>query len=148
MSVADTLQSVGLRIHQRIYVGTGGAIGHRMIGVPSLLLRTTGRKTGLTRTNALVYARDGERYLVVASNGGADKAPGWLANLRAHPDVQVQVGRQSNPATARVVEPGNADYERFWKLVNDNNHYRYERYQTKTARPIPVVELSPSSHAG
>src|SRR5438552_434232 len=108
MSATDTLQSIGLRVHQRIYEGTGGVIGHRLIGVPSLLLRTTGRKTGRTRTNALVYARDGDSYLVVPSNGGADRPPSWLANLRAHPDVEIQIGRRSMFARARVVERGDA----------------------------------------
>ena len=143
MSAVETLQSIGLRVHQRIYEGTGGAIGHRLIGVPSLLLRTTGRKTGLTRTNALVYARDAEDYLVVPSNGGADRAPSWLANLRAHPDIEIQIGRRSTRATARVVEPGDSEYARFWELVNKNNHHRYEGYQKKTARPIPVVAIRP-----
>ena len=145
MSATETLQSIGLRVHQRIYEGTGGAIGHRLIGVPSLLLRTTGRKTGLTRTNALVYARDGEDYLVVASNGGSDRPPSWLANLRAHSDVQIQIGRKSMPATARAVEPGATEYERFWELVNKNNRGRYKAYQEKTSRPIPVVALTPVS---
>jgi deazaflavin-dependent oxidoreductase (nitroreductase family) len=143
MSAADTLQSLGLRLHQRIYEGTGGAIGHRLIGVPSLLLRTTGRQTGVTRTNALVYARHGDDYLVVPSNGGADRPPGWLANLRAHSNVEIQVGRRSMPATARVVERGGTEYARFWKVVNENNHHRYEGYQHKTARPIPVVAIRP-----
>jgi deazaflavin-dependent oxidoreductase (nitroreductase family) len=143
MSAANTLQSIGLRVHQRIYQGTGGAIGHRLIGVPSLLLRTTGRKTGLTRTNALVYAQDDDNYLVVPSNGGADQPPSWLANLRAHPDVEIQIGRRSMPARAHVVERGDTDYARFWELVNSNNHRRYEGYQKKTARPIPVVAIRP-----
>jgi deazaflavin-dependent oxidoreductase (nitroreductase family) len=64
-----------------------------MLGVPCLMLRTTGRKTGPTRTNSLVYAKDGDRYLVVASKGGDAKAPAWLLNLRAKPEVQVQIGR-------------------------------------------------------
>jgi deazaflavin-dependent oxidoreductase (nitroreductase family) len=64
-----------LRIHEAIYKGTDGRFGHRMIGVPTLLLRTTGRRSGAIRTNALVYARDGDDYLLVASNGGADRPP-------------------------------------------------------------------------
>src|SRR2546423_15666262 len=94
-----------LRFHQRIYVASDGRVGHRMMGVPTLLLRTVGRRSGTTRTNALVYARDGGAYLVVASNGGADKAPSWLHNVRANPDVEVQIGRECRKATARVVEP-------------------------------------------
>jgi deazaflavin-dependent oxidoreductase (nitroreductase family) len=134
-----------LRVHERIYKATDGRVGHKMIGVPTLLMRTTGRRSGTTRTNALVYALDGQDYLVVASNGGADRAPGWLHNVRAHPDVEVQVGRERRPATARVFEPGDPDYDRLWKLVNENNKDRYTAYQQQTARPIPVVALTPSS---
>jgi len=133
-----------LRVHEKVYVASGGRIGHRVLGVPSLLLRTTGRRSGATRTNGLVYARDGGDYLVVASNGGADRAPGWLHNLRAHPNVEIQIGRERRPATARVVDSSDPDYPRLWQLVNENNHDRYAAYQQKTARPIPVVALTPS----
>ncbi len=78
-----------LRVHDALYQGTDGRIGHRMIGVPTLLLRTTGRRSGATRTNSLVYARDGSDYLLVPSNGGADQPPAWLHNLRANPEVEV-----------------------------------------------------------
>ena len=134
-----------LRVHEKLYKGTDGRIGHKMIGVPTLLLRTTGRRSGVTRTNALVYARDGDDYLVVASNGGADKPPAWLHNLRAHPDVEVQVGREREPATARVVEPADPDYDRLWKIVNENNKDRYNGYKKMTDRPIPVVAITPGS---
>ena len=133
-----------LRVHEKIYKGTDGRLGHKMIGVPTLLLRTTGRRSGATRTNGLVYARDGESYLVVASNGGADKAPAWLHNLRANPDVGIQVGRERQEATARVVAPGDPDYERLWKIVNEGNKDRYSAYQENTDRPIPVVAISPA----
>ncbi|MBV8430119.1 MAG: nitroreductase family deazaflavin-dependent oxidoreductase [Solirubrobacterales bacterium] len=133
-----------LRIHERLYKQTDGRLGHRMLGVPTLLLRTTGRRSGATRTNALVYAQDGNDYLVVASNGGADKPPAWLFNLQAKPDVEIQIGRDRQPGTARIVEPANANYERLWKLVNDNNHDRYTAYQRQTPRPIPVVAITPS----
>ena len=66
------------RVHAELYERTDGRVGHNMIGVPTLLLRTTGRKSGATRTNALVYARDGDAYLLVASNGGSDRNPAWL----------------------------------------------------------------------
>jgi F420H(2)-dependent quinone reductase len=132
-----------LRLHEQIYVRTGGLIGHRMIGVPTLLFRTTGRKTGKTRTNALVYARDGEDYLLVASNGGADRPPAWLHNVRAKAEVEVQVGRTKRLATARIVESTDPGYERVWKLVNDNNHDRYDAYQRQTSRPIPVIAVTP-----
>ena len=132
-----------LRLHQRLYERTDGRVGHRMIGVPTLLLRTTGRRSGALRTNALVYARDGDDYVLVASNGGAERHPAWLHNLRANPDVEVQVGRERRRGTARVVERGEPGYDRLWRLVNDNNRDRYDGYQRKTSRPIPLVVVTP-----
>ncbi|HEX8075448.1 MAG TPA: nitroreductase family deazaflavin-dependent oxidoreductase [Thermoleophilaceae bacterium] len=133
-----------LRLHERLYEATDGRVGHRMIGVPTLLLRSTGRRSGATRTNGLVYARDGEDYLVVASNGGADRAPAWLHNVRAHPDVEVQIGRERRTGVARILEPSDPDYDRLWKIVNENNKDRYSAYQEKTTRPIPIVAVTPS----
>ncbi len=133
-----------LSLHQRIYERTDGRIGHRLIGVPSLLLRTTGRKSGQARTAALVYARDGDGYVVVASNGGADRPPGWLFNIEAEPAVEIQVGRGRHPATARIVRSRDAGYPRLWKLVNDKNYGRYNRYQARTARPIALVVITPA----
>ena len=133
-----------LRVHEKIYKGTDGRLGHKMIGVPTLLLRSTGRRSGQTRTNGLVYARDGADYLVVASNGGADKAPAWLHNVRADSKVEVQVGRERQPGAARVVERGDPDYDRLWRIVNENNRDRYTAYQKQTERPIPVVAVTPA----
>jgi len=144
MSVVDSLQAAVLRLHSRLYVGTKGRIGHRMLGVPSLLLHTTGHRSGQPRTTALSYATDDGRYLVVASKGGSDRPPGWLANLRATPQVEVHIGPRRMAATARIVPPTDPDYQRLWQRVNDNNHARYRAYQSKTERPIPVVVLTPS----
>ena len=133
-----------LRTHQWIYEHTDGLLGHRLLfGNPTLLLRTTGRRSGLPRTNALTYARDGVHYLVVASNGGHDRPPAWLVNLTAAPDCEIQIGRRRQPVTARPTLPGDPDYARRWQLVNLGNRDRYTQYQTMTARPIPIVELGP-----
>ncbi len=132
-----------LRLHEKLYRRTDGRIGHRMIGVPTLLLRTTGRRSGATRTNGLVYARDGNDYLVVASNGGADRPPAWLHNVRANPDVEIQIKRERQPGTGRIIEPSDPSYERLWKVVNANNRDRYTAYQQKTSRPIAVIALTP-----
>jgi deazaflavin-dependent oxidoreductase (nitroreductase family) len=113
-----------------------------MIGVPTLLLRTTGRRSGATRTNALVYARDGNDYVVVASNGGADRPPAWLYNVQAKPDVEIQVSREREKASARVVERSDPEYERLWRIVNENNRDRYTAYQQKTSRPIPIIAIT------
>jgi F420H(2)-dependent quinone reductase len=133
-----------LRVHEKVYIASDGRIGHKVLGVPTLLLHTTGRRSGKQRTNGLVYARDGADYLVVASNGGADRAPAWLHNLKADPSVEIQIGRKRQPATARVVDPNDPDYARLWQIVNENNRDRYTAYQKQTARPIPVIALTPT----
>ena len=140
------VQAIGvqaLRVHQFVYVNTGGRIGHRLAGTRALILRTVGAKTGEPRTNALTYAKAGDSYLVVASNGGARRSPGWYHNLRKNPDVEIQVGTRRIPVHARAVLPGDDDRERFWKIVNDHNRNRYRGYQKATRRPIPIVALTP-----
>lgn len=142
------VKAIGLKalhLHQAIYERTDGRIGHKLLGTPCLLLRTTGAKTGAARTNGLVYAKDGADYLVVASFGGAPKAPGWYHNLLANPEVEIQVGAARQRVTARPVVPGDADYERLWDIVNKNNADRYRAYQRATTRPIPVVVLTPAA---
>ena len=145
MGLAATIQGSFLKLHQSLYERTGGRVGHRMIGVPTLLLRTTGRRSGAQRTNALVYAKDGANYVVVASNGGADNPPGWFFNVSAKPEVEVQVGQSKSAGRARVLQPGDEDYERLWRLVNTNNHDRYDAYQSQTTRPIPSNTNEPST---
>jgi deazaflavin-dependent oxidoreductase (nitroreductase family) len=115
-----------------------------MIGVPSLLLTSVGRQTGKRRTAALVYAKDGESFVVVASNGGADRPPGWLYNVKAQPSVEVQVGRRHYDASAEAIDPDDGRYAALWTLVNERNHGRYDRYQAKTSRPITLVRLTPT----
>ncbi len=133
-----------LDAHQKLYVGTDGRIGHRLLGVPTLLLRTTGRKSGQTRTSALTYARDGQNLLLVASNGGSSRPPAWLLNLEADPQVEAQVGRQHLKATATALRPGDDDYERVFEICDAANKRRYSAYQRNTERPIPVVVLTPA----
>ena len=131
------------RIHDAVYQKTNGWIGHRTLGVPSLLLHTVGAKTGTARTTSLSYARDGGNYLIVASKGGYPKAPGWYHNLKANPSVEINVGPKRFGVTAKPVLPDDPDYARLWQIVNKNNSNRYEAYQEKTSRPIPVVVLKP-----
>jgi deazaflavin-dependent oxidoreductase (nitroreductase family) len=139
-----SLLSYVLRVHDQVYKATGGRIGHRLLGVPSLLLGTTGRRSGATRTTSLSYARDGADYLVVGSKGGADQPPAWLLNLEAKPEVEIQIGRERRKGLCRVVDPSDPDYERLWKIVNENNGDRYTAYQKLTSRPIPVVVNTPA----
>ncbi|MHB8671054.1 MAG: nitroreductase family deazaflavin-dependent oxidoreductase [Acidimicrobiales bacterium] len=142
-----------LRLHQAIYQMSGGRLGKRLAGgAPALLLTTVGRKSGLERVNALSYLKDGDAWVVVASNGGSDRPPGWLANLKANPSVKVKEGPRLFDATARVASV--SERERLWPLVNHNNRGlapllhpgargRYDVYQRQTGREIPIVVLQP-----
>lgn len=133
-----------LRLHDRIYQKTNGRIGHRIpFTAPILMLHTVGAKTGIARTNSLSYSKDGDSYLVVASMGGAPKAPGWYFNAKANPAVEINVGPKRFPVTARFIGKDDPDYPRLWKLVNDNNAHVYDGYQERTTRPIPIVALTP-----
>jgi deazaflavin-dependent oxidoreductase (nitroreductase family) len=135
-----------LDLHDKIYKGTNGRIGHRipLPGMaPLLILHTVGAKTGIQRDNSLSYSKDGDSYLVVASKGGDPKAPGWYHNLKANPSIEINVGPRRFAVTAKPVLPDDPDYQRLFRIVNDNNHNVYEGYQTRTKRPIPVVVLTP-----
>jgi deazaflavin-dependent oxidoreductase (nitroreductase family) len=143
MSIGARLQRQYLRLHQAVYELTDGRIGHRMVGSPSLLLHTTGRRSGRRRTSALIYALDGRDDVVVASNWGQQSDPAWLLNVRANPSVEVQVARRREPATARVVEADDPEYARLWAIANRSNHDRYTGYQARTSRRIPIVVLAP-----
>jgi deazaflavin-dependent oxidoreductase (nitroreductase family) len=137
-----------LKLHDWIYQGTNGRIGHRFPGAPAtLILHTVGAKTGASRSSSLAYTRDGGDLLVVASKGGAPQSPGWYHNLKADPAVEINVGRRRFAATARPVTPEDPDYARLWQLVNQmkNNQNRYNGYQKRTTRPIPVVVLTPAA---
>ena len=91
--------------HIQEYVETGGIKGQQWRGMQTLLLITRGRKTGKLRRTALIYGRDGENYLVVASNGGDPHHPSWYLNLADHPEVELQVGADKLAARARTAGP-------------------------------------------
>jgi deazaflavin-dependent oxidoreductase (nitroreductase family) len=124
--------------HLRRYVETGGEDGHLWEGVPTLLLTTTGRRTGQPFTTPLIYGEDGGRYLVVASRGGAPEHPGWYKNLVAHPEVGVQIKADRFRARARTATPD--EKPALWKLMA-SIWPSYDEYQTRTEREIPVVIL-------
>jgi F420H(2)-dependent quinone reductase len=147
---AATLQAPYLKLHQFVYRHSRGLIGSRILAGRALLLTTTGRRSGEPRTTALIYLRDGERFVVVASNGGSDHPPSWLLNLQAHPDVSVQIRRRKFSARAWVASA--EERERLWPLVNRHNmgfapivhpgaRGRYDVYQRHTTRVIPLVLL-------
>lgn len=136
---------VGLRLlaaHQFVYELSGGRIGEQLGRVQMLLLHTTGRKTGRPRTAALLYHRDGDHYVVVASKGGSDTPPAWLLNMKGIPDVEVQVGTKRFRAKARIAS--NEEQRRLWPEVT-RLWPQYDRYQSQTRRAIPLVILTPLS---
>ena len=126
--------------HIRDYVESGGDRGHQWKGVPTLLLTSTGRKTGVRRRTALIYGRDGDSYVVVASRGGNARHPSWYLNLEAEPAVEVQVGPDVLEATATTAT--DAERARLWRMMA-GIWPAYDDYQTKTDRRIPVVVLRP-----
>jgi F420H(2)-dependent quinone reductase len=127
--------------HTLAYRTTGGRIGHHLPGAPpTLLLDHTGAKSGTKRTTALSYIKDGDDLVLVASKGGNPRNPAWFHNLRAHPDVIVQVGSKHRPVRARVATPEERD--RLWPKVVQA-YSGYAGYQDRTEREIPLVVLEP-----
>lgn len=122
--------------HARRYIESGGKDGHIWEGVGTLLLTTTGRRSGQSRTTPLIYGRDGDRYLVVASRGGAPQHPAWYENLTARPDVAVQVMAERFAARARTAS--GAEKPALWKTMAAI-WPAYEEYQARTTREIPLV---------
>ena len=127
--------------HVSAYRDTGGATGYLWNGVPTLLLNVTGRRTGKRLTSALIYGRDGEDYLVVASMGGAPMHPQWYRNLSANPSASIQVKDEEIAVTARTAGPD--EKPRLWQIMTDV-WSNYDVYQSRTERDIPVVVLTPT----
>ena len=125
--------------HTAIYRATRGLIGHQIPGVgPHLLLDHVGAKSGRKRTSPLLYIRDGDDLVIVASKGGHPKNPAWYHNLRANPDTEVQVGSERRKVHARVADDD--ERERLWpKAVAQ--YGGYHGYQQRTSRKIPLVVL-------
>jgi deazaflavin-dependent oxidoreductase (nitroreductase family) len=127
--------------HIRAYRDSGGEVGYLWNGVPTLLLTSTGRRTGAERTSALIFARDGDDYLIVASKGGMPSHPMWYLNLQANPAAKIQVKADELAVVARTASAD--EKPRLWKIVTDV-WPNYDVYQTRTDREIPVVVLTPA----
>jgi deazaflavin-dependent oxidoreductase (nitroreductase family) len=138
MAIQDASHLYGEE-HVRSYRDTGGELGHNWKKGSSILLLTTkGRKSGEERTTPLIYGRSGDDYVVVASKGGADEPPGWYVNLKADPDVEVQVLDEVFQARARDATPD--EKPALWEQMV-GEWPDYEDYQRSTDREIPVVLL-------
>jgi deazaflavin-dependent oxidoreductase (nitroreductase family) len=125
--------------HVERYLETNGEDGyHWRNGTTILLLFTKGRKSGEQRTHALIFRPYEEKYLVVASKGGAPEPPTWYLNLEADPNVEVQIKGERFAAHARVATP--EEKPDMWKTMTEA-WPDYDEYQKKTSRQIPVVVL-------
>ena len=127
-------------VHRRVYRWTGGIVGANAGGLATLLLTTTGRRTGKPRTVPLPYFPHPEGYAVVASFAGAPKNPAWYDNLVADPEVEVQVKARRVRAIARPAGP--AERPAIWASIVAAAA-NYGDYQALTPREIPVVILRP-----
>jgi deazaflavin-dependent oxidoreductase (nitroreductase family) len=123
-----------------LYRRTNGRIGGKMSGGDVLLLHHVGRKTGQARTAPLMYVRDGEDLVVLASRGGSDAMPAWYFNLKANPRTSVEVGREKIDVLAR--DATEEERERLWALAL-TNYPHFDAYQERTERRIPVIVLEP-----
>jgi proline iminopeptidase len=138
MTVQDATKLHGDE-HVKVYRDTGGQVGHDWReGSKTLLLTVKGRKSGEERTHALIYDNHGDDYLIVASRGGSPTHPAWYLNLKADPDVEVQVWDDVFQATARDATPEERP-EMWEQMVGE--WPAYEDYQRRTDRQIPVVVL-------
>ena len=127
-------------LHSAVYRVSGGRLAGQAMGLPVLLLTTTGRRTGRRRTVPLLYVRDGADVVVVASNGGMDWFPAWWLNLERHPAAVIQLGRER-----RQVNAAKADAERRARLWPEftRPYPSYLKYEARTTRELPLVILSP-----
>ena len=140
---SDALFKIVNAVHRPLYRLTRGKIGGRGLGMPVLVLTTTGRKSGAKRSVMLTSPLQlGDSIVLVASRGGDDQNPAWLYNLQADPEVEVEQDGRTRSMRARVADA--AERAELWpRVVAD--HANYGSYQAKTDREIPVVVLDPVS---
>lgn len=137
---ARTLKAM-FKAHATIYERSDGRIG-AWLGLPTLLLSVTGRKSGQIRSTPLVYFQDGESYVVVGSDGAAKRDPQWWKNLQVDPAGSVRVGRTKVEVKATLAT--GAERERLWEIGKSINPM-WSKYQTRTERELPVVVLTPTA---
>ena len=136
--VVNSLINANVMLYRR----SGGRLGNTVKGAPVLLLDHVGRRSGQSRTAPLLYMRDGEDLVIVASRGGSDATPAWWLNLQAVPSTTVQVGTERRRVVAR--EASAEEKAKLWPRLVEM-YGDYEIYQRRTERAIPVVILSPAA---
>lgn len=127
--------------HVEVYEETDGETGYWWNGAPTLILTTTGRKSGAKRKAPLIYGTDGDDFILVASVGGMPNHPAWYLNLQANPEAHIQVKGEHHDVVARTANDD--EKPRLWKLMNEV-WPNYDTYQERTDRVIQVVILSPA----
>ncbi|HEV7944005.1 MAG TPA: nitroreductase family deazaflavin-dependent oxidoreductase [Solirubrobacteraceae bacterium] len=133
------LRAIGM-LNVPVYRATKGRLGGTVAGAPVLLLTTTGRRSGATRTAPVLYMRQGERLVVIGSNAGNARAPAWSLNLKANPDAEVEVrGRRRTMRARLAAEPERSE---LWRAMNEQ-YAGFDDYQAHTSRDIPVFVLEP-----
>jgi deazaflavin-dependent oxidoreductase (nitroreductase family) len=140
MRLPARVQNLLTTAHVHVYRTTGGRLGGSYRGAPMLLLDHVGRRTGARRTTPLIYARDGEDLVLVASNGGAKRAPAWFHNITAAGEAKVRVGGERRAVTVSVAPA--SERSRLWPKAAAVWPL-YDDYQRRTEREIPIVVLSP-----
>ena len=137
----DMMMRVVTGFHKAVFRASNGRLANRGYGMPVLQLTTTGRKSGKRRTTMLTSpVQDGDRMVLVASNGGDDRHTNWYLNLRDDPNVEITMDGRTRPMRARVAS---ADEKAgLWPRVVAA-HRGYAQYQTRTNRDIPLVILEP-----
>ena len=138
-TLKDVFSRTATALHTLVYTRTGGKLGGKVGGLTMGILTTTGRRSGQPRATPLNVMADGDRWLLVASNGGDDRPPQWLQNLRANPEATLQLGTESFPVRATVTI--GEEKKSLWPKVVAA-YKGYDSYQRKTTRDIPVVILT------
>ena len=140
--IKDQLAKAVNVLHRTIFTATRGRIGGRGLGMPVVMLTTTGRKSGQQRTTMLTspLQEDG-KVVLVASYGGDDRHPAWLLNLRENPDVELTMDGSTRKMRAHVASPD--ERAELWPRVT-KDHANYAGYQRRTEREIPLVVLEPA----
>jgi deazaflavin-dependent oxidoreductase (nitroreductase family) len=145
---SNTIGARGLRLIGKLntpaYKLSGGRIGAKVGDAPVLLLTTTGRKSGEPRTAPIVYLQRGEAMILIDTNAGNEKLPGWSHNLKANPRAEVQVGRERVAVTARAA--AGAEREELWRACNDQ-YGGFDEYITWMKRTPSVWVLEPATGA-
>jgi deazaflavin-dependent oxidoreductase (nitroreductase family) len=128
------------RLNIPLYRISGGRLFGSLDGSPVLLLTTTGRRSGQSRTAPVVYLRDGERLVVIGSNAGNVRAPAWALNLEANPDAEVELGRERRAVRARIA--AGDERAELWRRINEQ-YSGFDDYAARTERDIRVFVLEP-----